>query len=188
MTEIIESLAKSEIFETLKNVTETFGGWVAFPLIFILLGTGIFVTFSLGWIQLRKLKHSFDVVSGRYDNPEDEGDVTHFQALFPRHEHSCACDPCRGAKGRDDKLGIVHHHLIVHDLVFLDLPVLFLEHPVMGLQFSVLQVQGLEIPHGPVLRSVQGPGLPGFRRHLVGLKLSVSLEERYLSKYKYWQP
>jgi AGCS family alanine or glycine:cation symporter len=36
---------------------------------------------ALGFIQLRRLKHSVEVVSGKYDNPEDEGDVTHFQAL-----------------------------------------------------------------------------------------------------------
>jgi AGCS family alanine or glycine:cation symporter len=46
-----------------------------------LIGTGLFVTVALGFIQLRRLKHSFEVVSGKYDNPDDEGDVTHFQAL-----------------------------------------------------------------------------------------------------------
>ncbi len=51
------------------------------PLVFILLGTGMFITLSLKFIQVRKLKHSFDVVGGKYDNPDDEGDVTHFQAL-----------------------------------------------------------------------------------------------------------
>lgn len=67
--------------EQLTHWTKTLSGWISFPLIFILLGTGIFVTFSLRWIQFRKLKHSFDVVSGKYDDPDDEGDVTHFQAL-----------------------------------------------------------------------------------------------------------
>jgi AGCS family alanine or glycine:cation symporter len=51
------------------------------PLTIILIGTGLFVTVALGFIQLRRLKHSFEVVSGKYDNPDDEGDVTHFQAL-----------------------------------------------------------------------------------------------------------
>ncbi|MDP7654324.1 MAG: sodium:alanine symporter family protein, partial [Candidatus Marinimicrobia bacterium] len=67
--------------EQLTHWTETFSGWISFPLIFMLLGAGIFVTVSLRWIQFRKLKHSFDVVSGKYDDPDDEGDVTHFQAL-----------------------------------------------------------------------------------------------------------
>ncbi len=51
------------------------------PLVFILLGTGMFITLTLKFIQVRKLRHSFDVVGGKYDNPDDEGDVTHFQAL-----------------------------------------------------------------------------------------------------------
>jgi AGCS family alanine or glycine:cation symporter len=67
--------------QSLAQWTETFSGWISVPLIIILLGTGFFVSFSLRWIQLRKLKHSFSVIGGKYDNPEDEGDVTHFQAL-----------------------------------------------------------------------------------------------------------
>ncbi len=65
----------------LTAATETFSGWISLPLIFILLGTGLFVSFRLRWIQLVRLKHSFQVVGGKYDNPDDEGDVTHFQAL-----------------------------------------------------------------------------------------------------------
>ena len=74
--------------ETLANIggiltqwTAAFSDWISLPLIVILLGTGVYVSFRLRWIQLRKLKHSFDVVGGKYDNPDDEGDVTHFQAL-----------------------------------------------------------------------------------------------------------
>lgn len=53
-----------------------------FPfLVVLLLGYGLFITLRLGFIQLRKLKHGFKVVSGAYDDPEDEGDVNHFQAL-----------------------------------------------------------------------------------------------------------
>jgi len=65
----------------LEHFTEIFSGWISMPLTIILIGTGLFVTMALGFIQLRRLKHSFEVVSGKYDNPEDEGDVTHFQAL-----------------------------------------------------------------------------------------------------------
>ena len=66
---------------TLTNWTEIFSGWIAMPLTIILIGTGIFVTISLGFIQIKRLRHSFEVVLGKYDNPDDEGDVTHFQAL-----------------------------------------------------------------------------------------------------------
>jgi len=70
-----------ELMTTLENWTEIFSGWISLPLTFILIGTGLFVTIALGFIQLKRLNHSFAVVSGKYDNPDDEGDVTHFQAL-----------------------------------------------------------------------------------------------------------
>ncbi len=53
-----------------------------FPwLVTLLLLSGIFITFRMGWINIRYLKHAFDVIRGRYDNPDDEGDINHFQAL-----------------------------------------------------------------------------------------------------------
>ncbi|MFQ6616905.1 MAG: alanine:cation symporter family protein, partial [Fidelibacterota bacterium] len=71
----------STLTETLTRWTATFSGWISVPLIIVLLGSGVFVSLRLRWIQLRKLRHSFDVIGGKYDNPDDEGDVTHFQAL-----------------------------------------------------------------------------------------------------------
>jgi AGCS family alanine or glycine:cation symporter len=47
----------------------------------VLLGTGLFVTLRLGFIQVRGFKHGVDIARGVYDNPEDEGDLVHFQAL-----------------------------------------------------------------------------------------------------------
>jgi alanine or glycine:cation symporter, AGCS family len=53
-----------------------------FPLmVVILLGYGVFITLRLGFIQVRKFKHGIRVVSGYYDDPNDDGDVNHFQAL-----------------------------------------------------------------------------------------------------------
>lgn len=60
----------------LTGIPEQFPWFVA-----LLLGTGIFITLRLGFIQLRQLKHAFQVIAGHFDDPEDEGDVTHFQAL-----------------------------------------------------------------------------------------------------------
>ncbi len=50
-------------------------------IIFTLLGTGLFLTLRLGFIQLRRFRHGVAVASGKYDDPDDPGDVTHFQAL-----------------------------------------------------------------------------------------------------------
>lgn len=46
-----------------------------------LIGTGVFLTLRLAFIQLRRLGHGFAVTSGRYDDPNEPGDVSHFQAL-----------------------------------------------------------------------------------------------------------
>ncbi len=52
------------------------------PLVVLaLLGTGVYLTLRLGFVQFRKLGHGAAVATGRYDDPEDAGDVTHFQAL-----------------------------------------------------------------------------------------------------------
>ena len=50
-------------------------------LVLALLGTGIFLTLRLGFIQVRRLGHGFGVTSGKYDDPDEPGDVSHFQAL-----------------------------------------------------------------------------------------------------------
>ncbi|MEX0994116.1 MAG: sodium:alanine symporter family protein [Balneolaceae bacterium] len=50
-------------------------------MVVILLAFGIFITIRLGFIQLVQFKHGLKVVTGFYDDPEDEGDINHFQAL-----------------------------------------------------------------------------------------------------------
>jgi AGCS family alanine or glycine:cation symporter len=50
-------------------------------MIILLLGAGLFISFRLGWIQLRRLKHAIDITRGKYDDPSHEGDLSHFQAL-----------------------------------------------------------------------------------------------------------
>ncbi len=58
-------------------------GWPSdFPLmVAILLVTGLITTVLLRFIQMRRLKHSLDVIRGKYDDPSHEGDLSHFQAL-----------------------------------------------------------------------------------------------------------
>ena len=50
-------------------------------MVLLLLGTGVFLTLRLGFIQVRRLGHGFKVTSGAYDDPDEPGDVSHFQAL-----------------------------------------------------------------------------------------------------------
>jgi AGCS family alanine or glycine:cation symporter len=47
----------------------------------LLLGTALFVTLRLAFIQVRGFRHAIDIARGKYDDPEDEGDLEHFPAL-----------------------------------------------------------------------------------------------------------
>jgi len=57
--------------------------WPAsFPLLVVLLlGTGIYVSIRYRFIQFRQFKHGVNIIRGIYDNPDDTGDINHFQAL-----------------------------------------------------------------------------------------------------------
>lgn len=50
-------------------------------MVVILLAFGIFITIRLGFIQVLQFRHGLKVVTGFYDDPDDEGDINHFQAL-----------------------------------------------------------------------------------------------------------
>ncbi|CAM2006673.1 alanine/glycine:cation symporter family protein [Acanthopleuribacter pedis] len=67
----------------IKTITSFVESYIVPPqlLIYALLGTGLFLTLRLGFIQLIRLKHGIDVTSGKYDDPDETGDVSHFQAL-----------------------------------------------------------------------------------------------------------
>ena len=78
--------------ETLETVISVVKGYVwdwgipvgdsDIPLVVIaLIGTGVFLTLRLGLIQLRHFGHGVAVATGRYDDPQSTGDVSHFQAL-----------------------------------------------------------------------------------------------------------
>ncbi|MDH5572440.1 MAG: sodium:alanine symporter family protein [Gammaproteobacteria bacterium] len=51
------------------------------PSIILLVGTGLYLTFRMGFVQIRGFKYAVRVVRGEFDNHEDPGEVTHFQAL-----------------------------------------------------------------------------------------------------------
>jgi len=43
--------------------------------------TGLFLTIRMGFVQIRGFKHAVQLVRGKHDHPDDEGEVNHFQAL-----------------------------------------------------------------------------------------------------------
>jgi alanine or glycine:cation symporter, AGCS family len=46
-----------------------------------LIAAALFFTVYFGFLNVRGFKHALDLVRGRYSNPEDAGEVSHFQAL-----------------------------------------------------------------------------------------------------------
>ena len=53
-----------------------------FPLIVLVLLIGSFTfTFYFKFINIRGFSHSIDIIRGKYDNPNDTGQISHFQAL-----------------------------------------------------------------------------------------------------------
>ncbi|MFP4503010.1 MAG: alanine/glycine:cation symporter family protein [Candidatus Hydrogenedentota bacterium] len=50
-------------------------------MILLLVGTGVYLTLRLRFIQVRYLRHAIEAVSGRHDKAGDTGELSHFQAL-----------------------------------------------------------------------------------------------------------
>lgn len=71
-----------ELIIQLTQITGTFAGqaW-GIPSIVLLVGTGLYLTWRMRFVQLRHFGHSVALISGRYDKAGDPGEVTHFQAL-----------------------------------------------------------------------------------------------------------
>ncbi len=68
--------ALNEIFATIDSFIGG-SGWF----VYLLIGTGLFFTFYLGFPQIRYFRHAFRMVSGKYDEKGAKGDTTHFRAL-----------------------------------------------------------------------------------------------------------
>ncbi len=61
---------------------DVFPGKAEFPFIVAWLSMGaIYMTFRFGFINLRMIAHAFNILRGKYQSPEDKGEVTPFQAL-----------------------------------------------------------------------------------------------------------
>ena len=55
---------------------------LGFPLIVLILLVGsITFTFYFRFINVRGFTHAIDIIKGKYDNPKDDGQISHFQAL-----------------------------------------------------------------------------------------------------------
>lgn len=78
----------NEIFEPITNVIASIvffevtiaGFTIPFVLIWLIFGA-MFFTVYMGFVNITAFGTAINVVRGKYDNPEDKGEVSHFQAL-----------------------------------------------------------------------------------------------------------
>jgi AGCS family alanine or glycine:cation symporter len=65
-----------------ETIIATLVGWVWYYTVTgLCLCLGVYYTLRLRLIQLRSFSHAFALVQGRYDDPNETGQITHFQAL-----------------------------------------------------------------------------------------------------------
>ena len=82
----LADISEAVLFYSLKfDVPNAAGEAVTkeFPLILLwLVAAGVFFTLYLGFANLKYFKHSFDIVRGKFDEPQADGQISNFQALM----------------------------------------------------------------------------------------------------------
>lgn len=59
-----------------------FAGWIwGAPLLILLMGGGLFFLIYSKFIPFKYFGHAINVLKGKYDNPEEKGEINHYQAL-----------------------------------------------------------------------------------------------------------
>ena len=68
--------------ETLKELTSAFSSFAwGLPLLILLVGGGLYLLIRSKFLPFRYLGHAVSVLRGKYDNPNDAGEISHFKAL-----------------------------------------------------------------------------------------------------------
>ena len=77
-------LSKNHFYtlETLNNWIAQFASFVwGLPLLILLVGGGLYLLIYSRFLPFRYLGHAIQVLRGKYDDPNDPGEISHFQAL-----------------------------------------------------------------------------------------------------------
>ncbi|MDX1278481.1 sodium:alanine symporter family protein [Oceanihabitans sediminis] len=70
------------MYDKINALVEDFASLVwGLPLLILLIGGGFFLLVYSRFLPFRYLGHALQVLRGKYDNKEDEGEISHFQAL-----------------------------------------------------------------------------------------------------------
>ena len=77
------SILMKNLEQTLQPMLDALGGvlW-GWPMLILLMGTGLLYTVMLGGLQFRLFGHAFAMVFRKAEKDESEGDISHFQALM----------------------------------------------------------------------------------------------------------
>ncbi len=77
---IVDFLAMFFFADPLKLVGIDIGADVPFIVVWLVFGA-VFFTIKMRFINFRGFKHSIQLIQGKFDDPSDKGEVSHFQAL-----------------------------------------------------------------------------------------------------------
>lgn len=77
---IVEVLAKVIFWDPVSALGIELGVGIPIVVLWLIFGA-LFFTFKMNFINLRGFRHAIDLVRGKYDDPNDKGEVSHFQAL-----------------------------------------------------------------------------------------------------------
>lgn len=75
-------IQKRSIGDKIESALIAFGDYAwGYPLLIILLGGGLFFLVFSRLLPYRYLGHAIQILRGKYDSPDDPGDINHYQAL-----------------------------------------------------------------------------------------------------------
>lgn len=77
---IVAVMAKVIFWDPIAFLGFDLGTPIPIVVVWLVFGA-LFFTFKMNFINVRGFKHAIDLVKGSYDDPKDEGEVSHFQAL-----------------------------------------------------------------------------------------------------------
>ncbi len=77
---IVAVMAKVIFWDPVASLGFDVGAGIPIVVLWLVFGA-LFFTIKMNFINIRGFRHAIDLVKGNYDDPKDEGEVSHFQAL-----------------------------------------------------------------------------------------------------------
>ena len=77
---IVDVIAMFIFWDPIAAMGFDIGASIPIVVVWLVFGA-LFFTVKMNFINVRAFKHAIDLVRGKYDDPNDEGEVSHFQAL-----------------------------------------------------------------------------------------------------------